>query len=346
MNSGNPGLVCMTCPYPSLNNLFTRLLAETNSEGRFLAENFCHDERTPDSGRLLYDSCMQGVSTVASLADWKSRHADDYLEKELFIDPMDILLGRPWTFRQENADNLLHPHVALERRLVRLEDARGIIKRTGYAVDDLMSKIADFRDGEAKKRDSAEKWLSQFCGSWNEGRDLRPVFASYLDEVDDVLKDVEWADKIRDRLGMGHLKPTINAATGTEEFVPVLLLEYRVEETIDQKSNHQELMVPTVLDGNLNPCFFPTPRPGSGTPADEKPGGRTVNLNQVAAENDYHYGVELLHPKFDYLPAHIQRVGWIRRHPGLALERARKWHLPLVRTYLDREDFYPNDRNS
>ncbi|MEO5364253.1 MAG: hypothetical protein H7838_11610 [Magnetococcus sp. DMHC-8] len=325
----------MPSPYPPLNSLFALLPGTADAESRAQMDNFCHDERPSKTGQQLYSDRIAGSPPITTLHVWQQRHAGRFLERELFVDPGDTLGNTPWTFRSDNENNWIHPHVARNRQLVRLEDARAVARRVGgYPVGELLSHIEDFRGRDAGRQARARAWLTEFCAAWNEKRDLRPVFATYLDEVDDLLTTPDWADQVRDRLGMGDLHPPAG-----DPGIPVLLLQYTVAETMGDGADHPRLAVPTVLDGTLNPWFFPTPRPGSRAPSEESEGGHTLNLNTVDP-NNYRYGVELLHPKVAYTPDHLLRSGWIRRPPGLALETARSWHLPLVRTYMDREDFY------
>lgn len=323
----------MPSPYPSLDDLFTQLLSGTDAEARAMTENFSCDERPPAAGRMLYERHVAGTSPVDSLEVWRERH-DIFLENELFVDAEDLSGQLPWTFRADNAANHIHPDVARERKLVRLEDANHAVRLVGgYTVDVLMDQIVSFQGDDATKKAVAKVELDKFFNKWNKKRDLRPVFAAYLDEVDDLIDQPDWPDRVRDRLGMGHLHP--NVSTGAP--VPVLLLHYRVEETMGNGAGVPKLAIPTVLDGKINPYFFPTPQPGAGA-VPEKSGGRAVNLSRVS-ENDYSYGVELLHPKLDYQLGHLKGGGWIRRPPGLELATVRPWHLELLRVYMNRADY-------
>ena len=322
----------MPSPYPSLDDLFTRLLIGMDAEACAMAENFSGDERPPVAGRVLYEKNFAGKSSVDSLEVWRTSHRK-FLENELFVAAEDLSGQLPWTFRADNAANHIHPGVALERKLVRLEDANHAARLGGCTVDDLMDQIVSFQGDDATKKAAANKWLGEFFNNWNKNRDLRPVFATYLDEVDDLIRQPDWPDRVRDRLGMGHLYP--NVSTGAP--IPVLLLHYRVEETMGNGAGVPKLAIPTVLDSTINPYFFPTPQPGCGALSEES-GGRTVNLSKVS-KNNYSYGVELLHPKLDYQLDHLKYGGWVRRPPGLELATVRPWHLELLRVYMDRADY-------
>ncbi|MBF0308890.1 MAG: hypothetical protein HQL56_05115, partial [Magnetococcales bacterium] len=268
----------------------------------------------------------------------------NYLTNEIFIDEAE-LNREPWTFRKANGGNSIHRTVAPERKLIRLENGYDAATLAGHPLDDLLRAVEEVR-GNSPDKAAARTWLERFCSDWNEKRDLRPVFATYLDEVDDLMERPDWADAIRDRLGMAHLQPCLNPATGALEPTPVLLLQYRVEETRLSGERASRLMMPTVLDGELNPCFFPAPIPGAKALEDEGFGGRTVNLSLVSTQNDYSYGMELLHPKMKYKVEHLIRTGVVSRAPGLSLEQARQWHLPMLRVFRDRDDFLWRDRDS
>lgn len=106
---------------------------------------------------------------------------------------------------------------------------------------------------------------------------------------------------------------------------------------MDSLKDNGHPAVPTVLDGGLNPYFFPSPMPG---PEAEPPYyGHTLNLTAVAHENDYRIGVELLHPRIEYRPEHLYKVGVIARPFAMPLEQARRFHLPWLCLYTNRDDF-------
>ena len=115
-------------------------------------------------------------------------------------------------------------------------------------------------------------------------------------------------------------------------------MRYKVEEVLADGQGNGDPAIPTVLDTDLSPYFFPSPIPDPG--AGENPYyGHAVNLAPVTSENDYAIGCELLHPRIDYHPEHIHGAGVIARPVTMPLEQARRFHLPWVRLASERDDF-------
>lgn len=56
----------------------------------------------------------------------------------------------------------------------------------------------------AKSSPDSSALLSQLLSAWNMQRDNRPLFAAFLDEINDDLESNDWPHQMRDRLGLGH----------------------------------------------------------------------------------------------------------------------------------------------
>ncbi|MBF0184108.1 MAG: hypothetical protein HQM06_06945 [Magnetococcales bacterium] len=314
----------MTQYPPFLTPLITQLLTATEIEQRAVAENFNREERVP--GTLWSRYLRKQTQPVRSLDEWQDKH-EQFLEDALYIDA-DDQDNTPWTFRDDNGGNALHPQVSPDRYLVRLEYVDFFANRIGVAQEQLLELLQHFLGGDAQQKNTARIKLGQYLRTWNELRDQRPAFATYLDEVEHILREDDWADGLREHLGIAGPPPL--------RPIPVLLMSYRVKEIAERPP----LRVPTVLDNKLTPYFFPTPKPGSRAVCGETiTGGHTVSLRAVPSEEEYLYGSELLHPKISYLPEHVARLGWIRRTPALPLAQARQYHLQHVQVLMDRSDF-------
>ena len=313
---------------PTLQPYIQGILSNGGSdpEERAQAENFMWDERPPVDGIDLYHGFLEG-GPVSDLDEWTDRHTD-YTTVHIHIDLEEPEL--PWTFRPENAVNRLDK-VDPRIYLIRIEAANWPCALSGVPVEDLRSRVEAFQRGDK----GADAWLQRFVGVWNADRDKRPLFATTELEVEDILQgdDAAWSERLRDRLGLGHY----SAMPGGPP-IEVILMRYTVAEVLAADPGNGYAAIPTVLDGDLSPYFFPSPIPDPKT-GDNPYYGHTVNLTPVGDENDYEIGCELLHPRIDYLPEHIHRVGVIARPVTMPLERARRFHLPWVRLASGRADF-------
>ncbi|MBF0307532.1 MAG: hypothetical protein HQL41_18015 [Alphaproteobacteria bacterium] len=142
------------------------------------------------------------------------------------------------------------------------------------------------------------------------------------DRMTDDLAAGDWPDRLRDRLGLGHYRPTT-----VKPQIPVLAVRYRVEDVVKRAKKLLAafpLAVPTVLDGDLCEWFFPSP---AGLPY-----GRTLQLDGDA---DCRRKVaEVLSLRVPYKPDHIEAIGFIREAGAKAFDdpsAARREHLECLR---------------
>lgn len=194
------------------------------------------------------------------------------------------------------------------------EIAKGILTATAYEVEE------------------AREALEEFVEDWNDARDNRPIFAGFADEVPGELAATDWADRLRDRWGLGHHHPVGGGS------ITVLLMRYPVSFVRRHAAVRSAALFarPTVLDGPLNDCFFPAPG--------DLPFGRTLDL-QSDSECARHVA-EILHQRIDYRVGHIDRLGAIRQArpsgatiPGYSLKARRNEHLFCLRWHSQRDDF-------
>jgi hypothetical protein len=317
-----------TTPLTDLNAYLDQVIRRSiDPEERAQAENFLWDERPPQAGIDLYRSFVN-TGPVKDLDDWTNRHRN-YVSEHLEIaqDAMEA----PWTFRAANDANRLR-HIEPRLYLIRVEEASWPCSLSGISTTELGEQIQKFHAGDT----GAKELLERFITTWNNKRDQRPQFATTELEVEEILisRDSDWAEQLRDRLGLGHYSPLPGGPP--EE---VLVLRYTVAEVLAAAGTGLgHPAIPTVLDSPLSCYFFPSPIPAP-TAGDNPYYGHTVNLSPVASENAYQIGVELLHPRLDYRPEHLLRLGIIARPVTMRLEQARRFHLPWLQMASDRDDF-------
>lgn len=176
-----------------------------------------------------------------------------------------------------------------EQKLVRLEWLSGPLDKQGLSFDEL---DAAFQKGDAASRALVDGFISQ----WNTRPDIRrnPVsFAAFEDQLVEELDAVDWADRLRDRLGLAHFD-------AVAERIPVALMEYEVQE-VETASFRNPFYAPTTLDGTPYAQFFPTPR--------EMNFGCPMALYVVQSDEDL--VAEVLHPRLVYGRQHLKKLGHI-----------------------------------
>ena len=309
---------------PNLSEYMNLRLADAyiGAEERAHIENFLLDERPPQQGINLYAKRLKSKS-ITDLDNWVNRHKD-FTAEEIDIGITDT--KQPWTFRADNAINRLR-NIEPSLPLIRVEDVKWLCECSGISSTDLNAHIKTFQTGDTKARD----FLNGVVKDWNSERKKRPMFATTKLEVEDIINDdsADWAEQLRDHLGLGHYSPLSGSP------IEIVLMSYTVQEVLDSLEGEGYPAIPTVLDSNMSPYFFPSPIPKHNNPFY----GHTVNLTHVDDDNEYKMGVELLHPRIDYKPEHFFRMGVIARPFKMPLERARRFHLPWLRIDSERNDF-------
>ncbi|MBU2431978.1 MAG: hypothetical protein KKH99_14890 [Proteobacteria bacterium] len=280
-------------------------------EERSIAENLILEERLTEARE---DSYAGYITSPQDLGDWEFEH-------EKYVSGKITLLhgqGTPETFTDLNNPNLL-PQIDQDQFLVRVENLAELAKRArgdvdiAPIVDDLKKLIEDPTDHAAI--DVVEEFLSDY----NRNRDLRPIFVGFWGEVKDLLdeNDDRWANKLRDRLGLGHYDPMEGGA------IPVLLLRYRIADVVAVQPDELNFAaIPTVLDSSMSSFFCPTPQAWAE--------GQTLNLTP-GPESDYVFNCEILHRYIKYKASYVYRFGWITESPGKTCVEARRIHLEYLK---------------
>ena len=302
---------------------------------RAWAENVLMEERVSPGRQARYEAGFPPVKPTRQA--WVKSHKQ-YLESFVFIE-------RPETFQALNADAALSAAVTsglgAGQYLVRVEGLDFALTNTKVSsVIHLEHLLAVYR---GQKRDDhfnqgdAGATLAEVCRSLNTNPNaIRPRFAAFEQELEGDLPQSDWAMRLRDRLGLAHLKPT----EGFPAF-PVALMRYKVEEVVRaanraRRAGEAELAhpvtVPTVLDAEPYEIFHPSPRGADY--------GRTLNLD--GSGDCGRLASEVLHLRIDYQPTHIWKVGVITAPaviPPEKLVKLRENHLLCLQIQSGQETF-------
>lgn len=284
----------------------------SHPEKRALSENFILEERL---SKAREDSYARYALTPGNFDDWKSSH-EDYLYDKIFVKP-----SAPETFEPLNHLNFLR-NIEPDQDLVRLENLVELLKLA--REDTNIALMGEFFEKFINNPgdSDARAIIDNFLWNLNRNRDHRPMFVGFWGEVKDLFQnfDPQWPDKLRDRFGLGHLDPR-------GEPIPVVLFRYPVSEVARSQMEGQDFAtIPTVLDGTMNPFFFPTPAQ-SGK-------GQALDLS-IGDANDYNFYYELIHRYIEYTSSHVYQFGRITVSPGKTCEEARHIHLDFLRDDLD-----------
>ena len=176
-----------------------------SAQERAVLENFTMEERV-DNARLQVYADAVGVETWALFDQLHSAHGQRYLQKRIELDKSETEV--PDTFDSAlNAGNFwnqIEGNLALYR-----------IEKVSFALEGIGIDEAEFKEsidamtgrGTRRTKGDAAVTLARVCNEWNSGRDLRPLFATTEPEIETLLADhgADWANDLRDHLGLGHL---------------------------------------------------------------------------------------------------------------------------------------------
>ena len=208
--------------------------------------------------------------------------------------------------------------------MVRIEDLTRALRFSGLSLRELRELLQQSETGDS----DASRAVDLFIEAWNRGRDARPAFAAFHDEVQEEADDDDWPHALRDRLGLGHYSP------GEHTPIAVALMRYTLADVFSVRKAQRlptACALPTVLDGGMQEFFFPVPR--------EHPYGATVHLGTDQADTLI---AEIVHCRIDYKRTHLFQLGEITRPrlvQGQELRDARDLHLLALRDECKRADF-------
>jgi hypothetical protein len=287
------------------------------------AENYLLDERLPVSREDDF-LAFNGFSSVAPFTrdTWFKQHTDYGIAR----------VAKPavsTTFEQQNRPNWLSS-LTPDWDVVRLETLTGLCERApASGVDEteafaLISEMLDSRQSGAVMDPFREARLEKWLQAVNSGSDQRPAFVTPFVEAEEILRQPDWAVRLRDALGLGHIYPKNGRP------MPIVLLQYSLDRVYQAHLGKPAWAAsPTVLDDvsrTPNPCFFPSPCNASGDGF-----GFTVDFDQ----GNPTYRREFLHGHIPYSLDDFRRVGEVATDilPG-RIKAARARHLDLLKSDL------------
>ena len=218
------------------------------------AENFLLDERVSDDREHDYFDCTSFSPLPATTsADWFEKHKS-YSNKRLRFVP------RCATFDVGNEPAHLTVHHEMD--VVRIQTLSGLCERGSVRFAEPIELSGAIRDLLASRSrhepaaDDVVAYLQTWLDRLNGASDGRPMFVAPFAEVERHLNQPDWPNRLRDALGLGHIR----AVGGV--VMPVVLFRYSLERPYDaHRASPAWAATPTVLDDpattGLSTCFFP-----------------------------------------------------------------------------------------
>ncbi len=280
----------------------------TDVRERAAGDNLWFEERVRANRLAVFEAEALGSETPEEL---RHRHVDYW---QTFVK---VSEDTPHSFLTELEPADLGSSIIDEyQKIVRVEALWRPLGKWGESFEKLQEAF--------DKQDNAV--LRGFLEFWNNTnvRDHRPAFAAWRDEVLDEIAADDWAERLRDRMGLAHY-------TVEKGPIPVALMEYTVREVKAEAGGIVSMFTaPTVLDTPPWPQFFPAPS--------NVPYGRAMALTPIGDEKQLL--AEMLHTRLTYQPHHIARLGLIKQpYKVHDLKDLRNTHLLAVRIASGREDF-------
>jgi hypothetical protein len=281
------------------------------------AENYILDERVPSTREDDF-LAFNGFAAPFTTSSWFRQHADYSVVKVArapISGTFDVINQPNWLGLQPDWD------------VVRIETISGLCGRASASgvseseAGDLIRDLVAARETGTPMNGLREARLEQWLKLVNAGSDRRPAFVAPFAEVEPLLKQPDWANRLRDALGLGHIRPWAGRPT------TVVLLQYNLERVYKAHIGKPAWAAsPTVLDDvprtMPNPCFFPAPRTAS-----PKGFGFTVNLDLTASGLEQ----EFLHGHVTYMLDDFRRIGDVTTDISSAqIDQARQRHRALL----------------
>jgi hypothetical protein len=288
------------------------------------AENHILDERVPDARENDFLTSSGFAAAAPSTVDDWFRQLRNYginkVARASTSATFDTINQPAWLTRLEP-----------DWDVVRIETISGLCSRGSVSgvdeaeattlVQELLHARQSRRPLEPFRAARLEKWLDEV----NDGSDHRPAFVAPYAEVEAILCLPEWANRLRDALGLGHIRPSAGRPT------PVVLMQYSLERVFTSYIGKPAwAATPTVLDevptAGPSTCFFPAPIATSTN------GFRfTIDLDAAGGS----FISELLHARIAYTLDDIRAIGEITTEVTTAqVKAARGRHRDMLGTDL------------
>lgn len=259
------------------------------------AENFVLDERVTEPRASDFFSFNSKVETQITSTEIFAEQHKGYSRDRLIHRPVSA------TFDEGNSPNHF---LANDMDVVRLERLDGLCERNNVRLVDSgqlqtwIKQLIDDRDTGNVPATNVGLGLRSWLKGLNGSSDQRPTFVAPFAAVEALLDQADWANQLRDVLGLGHFQP--QAGQG----VTVVAFRYNMERV---RKKHQRApgfaAAPSVLDdmptSGGNVCFLPAPvrlsPPEYGSTVDLSGGGNSKS--------------EFVHASIPYEIADIWRIG-------------------------------------
>lgn len=261
------------------------------------AENFILDERLPsDREQDFLDFGGFAPRPGMAVSVWFEHQKKQAKER--------VCIPRiSQTFQSINSTCWL-PKITPDWDVVRVETLDGLCERgriaglTNLKVQELITALIDTRSSATSLDPDDERDLSNWLDKVNAVSDRRPAFVAPFAEVEELLDRPDWANRLRDAFGLGHIQPRSGRPR------TIVVLQYNLDRVFQaHRRNPAWAATPTVLDdvpsSGPNPCFFPGPQKSS-------PDGFGFTID-LAPEGGF--WSEFLHAHLAYRLNDIRRIG-------------------------------------
>lgn len=266
---------------------------EQSSDVWACSHNYLFEERLTDERHKQYeDHCAE--KKVSAYTSWTEAHTG-YVQKNVKCHRPDVAE----TFKEINAK--AQTDLSNDVFVLRCEDLTRPLKEHRCELKQLQDWLA-MHDGQLQRKhiksDYARAKLRDFLDDWNGRRRLWPAFAAFEHELGDahqLVKQHNWPETLRNRLGMAHYDGKLS--------IPVALMRVPAWEIKAAASaqNCAAFAQPTVLDGNFNHYYHPTPADFSF--------GASIHLDpQLCGQR---MTAEILFLPLDYRLEHLVAVSYI-----------------------------------
>ncbi|MEV0660629.1 hypothetical protein ACIBI3_12325 [Actinomadura luteofluorescens] len=298
--------------------------------GRFIPRNFLLEERPPDfrteryvEGASEHINGIASAEMMAQLTAYHNGYVRDFLQQGTRTDRFSQEDDEcPETFR----GHALHPGSGLSDQnleLGTLEIVHRIARDSAEPREEvlsLLSRIAGERRAGLIDKGS-EKDLDHLLQSWQQTAHNGPMRAFFWEDLESVLTSLDsgWPDKVRDRLGLIHLDPTM---THPGAGIDVCVFRYSIKRVPKELSGNRLAVRPTVFDDFLGENFC-TSQPDGGF-------GYSVDLT----ESD-ELVREVVHPAIKLRANEVWATGSIRARPASDPMTARTYHLLKMSQFCD-----------
>ena len=261
------------------------------------AENFILDERLPsDREQDFLDFGGFAPRPDMAVTDWFA-HQKKHAKARLCIPRISQ------TFESINSTCWL-PKITPDWAVVRVETLDGLCERgrpsgiSDAEVQRLVTALINARISGTSLDPNDDLLLTYWLEKVTEGSDRRPAFVAPFVEVEELLNRPDWANRLRDAFGLGHVQPRSGRPR------TIVVLQYNLERVFQaHRRDPAWAATPTVLDdvpsAGPNPCFFPGPRKSS-------PDGFGFTID-LAPEGGF--WSEFLHAHLAYRLDDIRRIG-------------------------------------